>query len=101
MCQSTWFFLNLFAMKRGCKHSSHLFLLCTEIMGIIIRNTTVIKEIVVNDNEFEFLQYADDTVLGLDGTKQSLESALSLVDQFAKFSGLRPNFDKTVYIRIG
>lgn len=70
-------------------------------MGIIIRNTTVIKEIVVNDNEFQLLQYADDTVLGLDGTKQSLESALSLVDQFAKFSGMRPNFDKTVYIRIG
>lgn len=71
-------------------------------MGIIIRNNTVIKGIIiVNDNESKLLQYADDTVLGLDGTKQSLESALSLVDQFAKFSGLRPNFDKTVYIRIG
>lgn len=65
-------------------------------MRIMIGNNTLIKEIVINDNEFKILQYADGTVLALDDTQHSLKSALSLVDQFANFSGLRPNFDKTV-----
>lgn len=99
------FFSEFFPMKRGCRQgdpiSPYLFLLCAEIMGIMIRNNTLIKGIVVNDKEFKLMQYADDTVLALDGTQYSLKSALSLVDQFAKFSGLRPNFDKTLCIKIG
>lgn len=96
------FFSEFFPMKRVCRQgrpiSSYLFLLCAEIMGILIRNNNLIKGIVVNDNEFKLLQFADDTVLTLDGTQHSLKSALSLVDQFAKFSGLRPTIDKTACV---
>ena len=70
-------------------------------MGIMIRNNTLIKGITTVGKEFKLLQYADDTVLLLDGSKNSLKSALSLVDQFSKFSGLKPNYEKTQCIKIG
>ena len=53
-------------------------------MGIMIRNNTLIKGITTVDKEFKLLQYADDTILDLllDGSKNSLKLAISLVDQF-------------------
>ena len=98
-------FSEFFNIGRGCRQgdpiSSYLFLICAEIMGIMIRNNTLIKGITTVGKEFKLLQYADDTVLLLDGSKNSLKSALSLVDQFSKFSGLKPNYEKTQCIKIG
>ena len=37
----------------------------------------------------------------LDGSENSLRNALNLIDQFSKFSGLKPNYDKTKCIWIG
>ena len=67
----------------------------------MIRNNTLIKGITTVGKEFKLLQYADDTVLLLDGSKNSLKPALSLVDQFSKFSGLKPNYEETQCIKIG
>ena len=36
-----------------------------------------------------------------DGSENSLRNALNLIDQFSKFSGLKPNYDKTKCIWIG
>jgi hypothetical protein len=47
------------------------------------------------------LQYADDTVLFLDGSEKSLKSSLDLLFQFSKFSGLKPNITKTKALWIG
>ena len=47
------------------------------------------------------LQYADDTGIILDGNEKSLKKVLDLLDQFAKYSGLKPNIDKTKAIWIG
>ena len=41
-------------------------------MGIVIRNNTLIKGITTVGKEFKLFQYADDTVLLLDGSKNSL-----------------------------
>ena len=79
----------------------HIFLLCVEIMGIMIRNDKNIKGITILKHNYKVLQYADDTALLLDGTQYSLKNALSLIGQFSKFSGLKPNYNKTVCIKIG
>ena len=72
-----------------------------EILGLMIRENKVIKGIYLFGKDYRLLQYADDTTILLGGSEISLKSALSLVDQFAKFSGLKPNYDKTCCIRIG
>ena len=70
-------------------------------MGIMLRNNKDIKGIKISNHEYKVLQYADDTALLLDGSENSLKNALSLIGQFSKYSGLKPNFNKTVCIKIG
>ncbi len=70
-------------------------------MGIMIRNNKDIKGVYIQGKEYKLFQYADDTGLILDGTEKSLLSALHLLDQFSKYSGLTPNLDKTKCIWLG
>ena len=94
-----------FKIGRGCRQgdpvSSYIFLLCVEIMGAMFRKNKDIKGINIMDKEYKLLQYADDTAILLDGTEKSLKNSLSLIEQFSKFSGLKPNYSKTSCIKIG
>ena len=67
----------------------------------MIRENKEIRGIYIKNKEYKLLQYADDTALLLDGSEKSLKNALSIVDQFSKFSGLKPNYTKTVCVKIG
>ena len=70
-------------------------------MAIKIRNNKNIKGIIINNNEFKLSQYADDTSLILDGSDTSLNAALSELADYARYSGLNVNFDKTHVFWIG
>ena len=93
-----------FNIKRGCRQgdplSPYLFLLCAEILGMLVRKSHKIKGIVIENKEFRILQYADDTVLFLD-SKESLNNALELLDFFSNYSGLKVNITKTQVLCIG
>ena len=99
------FFLDFFKIGRGCRQgdpvSSYIFLICVEIMATMIRENKEIRGIYIKNKEYKLLQYADDTALLLDGSEKSLKNALSIVDQFSKFSCLKPNYTKTVCVKIG
>ena len=98
-------FSNFFDIGRGCRQgdpaSPYIFLLCVEIMGLMIRKNKTLRGINLFGKEYKLIQYADDTTLILDGSEKSLKTALSLVHQFSKFSGLKPNYEKTCCIKIG
>ena len=68
--------------------------ICVDIFGIMIRNSKSIKGIIIGNKEFRLLQYADDTCLFLDGSEKCLKSALDLLFQYSKFSGLKPNIEE-------
>ena len=60
-----------------------------------IRSNRRIKGIYVDKNEVKISQYADDTTLILDGSRESLVAALQTLEDFSKIPGLRLNDSKT------
>ena len=96
---------SFFNIGRGCRQgdplSPYIFILCSEILAIKIRNNKNIKGIKVNGTEFKLSQYADDTSAILDGSDSSLKETLKELEWYAKISGLRVNFDKTQVVWIG
>ena len=63
-----------FPICRGCRQgdpiSPYLFILCVEILGIMIRENKRIKGIFVNNVEHKLSQYADDTEFLLAGDRE-------------------------------
>ena len=89
-----------FTIERGCRQvdplSPYIFLLCAEILGILVRKSREIKGITIDDTEFVLSQYADDTSLILDGSPESLDASLRVLQFYAEISGLKINIEKQV-----
>ena len=64
-------------------------------MSIKIRDKKTIKGISINEIEYKLSQFADDTTVILDGSKESLNETLNTLTEFSQISGLKINFDKT------
>ena len=78
---------SFFGIGRGCRQgdpvSTFLFILCAEILGIMIRNNMNISGIIINDKEHKLSQYADDTLFLLDGTSKSLNATLNVLYEYS------------------
>ena len=59
-------------VRQGCPLSPYLFILAVEVLATAIRKNKKITGITINKNEFKISQYADDTILILDGSETSL-----------------------------
>ena len=70
-------------------------------MLLLIINNKSIKGISVNGAEQIITQFADDTTLTVDGSKESLVAALNTLEIFGSMSELKINTDKTKLIWIG
>ena len=66
-----------------------------------IKSTKNIKGIKIEDNEYLMSQYADDTVIILDGTENSLRTTIEELDCFNRILGLKINLSKTHLVWIG
>ena len=97
---SEWFYIG-----RGCRQgdpiSPYLFILCVEIMGIMIRQNDRIKGISIDDREYKLTQYADDSEIMLEGDRQSFEECISSINLFGQYSGLVLNTHKTNAVWLG
>ena len=67
----------------------------------MIRQNPGIKGYTLFDQEIKITLYADDTTLFLDGSKESFEYCIGTILEYAKFSGLAMNFDKTKVVWFG
>ena len=53
-----------------------------------------IKGITVSQKEIKITQFADDTTITLDGTEDSLQASLNVLEIFGSISGLKINTEK-------
>ena len=94
-----------FQVERGCRQgdpiSPYIFLSCSEVLACMIRQNPKIKGYRIFGKEFIISQFADDTSLFLDGSKESFEYSVKTLLEYAKFSGLAMNFDKTKVVWFG
>ena len=94
-----------FTILRGCRQgdplSPYIFIICAEILAILIRKDKNIKGIMIDLKEHLVSQYADDTSLTLDATERSLNATLKVLKFYADASGLRVNMDKTKVVWFG
>lgn len=99
------FLSNYLSIERGCREGDHiapyLFLLCAEILSILIKQNNKIKGITIGSKELKISQYADDTSFILDGSPTSLFASLDTLDFYSNISGLKINSSKTKIIWIG
>ena len=94
-----------FKIHRGCRQgdpiSSYEFLVCAEILYLMINNNLDIKGIFIQNIEYELTQFADDTTIIMDGTEKTLQATLNTLEVFGTYSGLKMNTSKTKIIWIG
>ena len=88
-------------VRQGCPLSPYLFILFAENVAKAIRKNPNISGISINNNDIKISQYADDTTLILDGSREALISALRLLDEFGNLSGLKINDTKKEALWIG
>ena len=99
------FLSNFFPVFKGCRQgdplSPYLFILCAEILALLIRSNKDIQGIHLNGKENKLSQFADDTSLTLDGSEKALSTTFHVLNKFRKISGLKVNFEKTKIVWIG
>ena len=66
--------------------SPYIFILCAEVLSIMLKTEDSIKGISIN-NSYTLCQYADDTHFCLDGSERSLSSTLRILHMFYLMSG--------------
>ena len=81
--------------------AAYLFLTVAEILSILIKNNKQIKGINIGGVEHKISQYADDTGIILDGSRESFCAAFDTLDTFENLSGLKINSEKTNIVWIG
>ena len=76
-------------VRQGDSLSAYIFLLCGEVLAKMLNENEIVKGISINDKEAFLSQFADDTALFLDGSKESFEQCIHILSTFAKLSGLK------------
>ena len=94
-----------FSIKRGCKQGEpiapYFFLLCSQVLCKLIQTNKVVKGIKIGKEEFRNTQFADDTTIFMDGSEDSLQEILNILEVFGTLSGLKMNKSKIKMIWIG
>lgn len=79
-------------IRQGCPISPYLFLLCTQILALHIKNSNI-QGISIAGRDIIISQLADDTTVFLKNSDQ-VPVALQIIENFSKASGLTLNINK-------
>ena len=87
--------------RQGDPISPYVFIMCVEILAIMIREDEDIKGIYTNKVGHKIAQFADDTQVMNNGDRKSFEKSIHIVNKFGIVSGLFMNANKTQAIWLG
>ena len=94
-----------FKVTRGIKqeapNSPYYFLLCAEVLAILLRNNKVIEGFPMREFNKLFGQYADDMDLYCKNTTANLKEIDRVMLEFCNNTGLKINYDKMTVFHIG
>ena len=103
--QNNGYFSNRIDIQRGIHQggpcSSLYFLICAEIMSIMIKTDTEIKGIPINEFLNVLSQYADDADIFSLYDQGSYNQIFKNMESFKRMSGFTLNYDKTSIFRMG
>jgi hypothetical protein len=87
-------------LRQGDPISPYLFLIVAETLQRMISSCAQIRHPTEEDMPCAVLQYADDTLIVLQGDNHSVSALKSILDEFAALSGLQINFPKSTLVPI-
>jgi len=88
-------------VRQGCPISPYLFVLGVELLAMKIRSNIEIQGLTTYGLETKLLQFADDSNFPLVPKLGTLYALVKDIEVFSTLSGLVPNFDKCMIVRIG
>ena len=81
--------------RQGCTLSLLLFNIVLKVLAILIRKEKVIKRIQIG-KEVKLSLFADDMILYIENTKNSIRKLLELIGEFSKGAGYKINTQKSL-----
>jgi hypothetical protein len=88
-------------VRQGDPLSPYLYILVADVLQQMVRKAYgngLLLHPLENGAPLPVLQYADDTLLILHGTLEQATMVKTLLDAFARFSGLKINFQKSTFV---
>ena len=89
------------SVKQGGPASCYFFLICAEVLALLLRDCKNISAFKIGDFKKLFGQYADDMDLYFKNKKENIKHVLDLLGEFSQRSGFKINLNKTTMYRIG
>ena len=88
-------------VRQGCLMSPYLFIISAEILANFIRRDKDVKGFMTGEVKHKLSQFADDTMLILDGSEGSFCRATEVLDGFQVTSRLKVNYENTKVLWVG
>ena len=82
--------------RQGCPLSPLLFSIVLEVLATAIREEKEIKGIQIRKEEVKLSVFADDMILYIENTKDSIRKLLELISEFSKVAGYKINTQKSL-----
>ena len=82
--------------RQECPFSPLLFNIVLEVLAIAIREEKEIKGIQIVKEEVKLSLFADDMILYIENTKDSIRKLLELISEFSKVAGYKINTKKSL-----
>ena len=93
-----------FKLQKGARQgdpiSAYLFILCLEIVFILIKANKRVKGMNISEHTYLYSPYTDDTTFFL-RDKRSIKELINTFATFSKYSGLKPNHENCEIAGIG